>query len=67
MMFHMPTQPSPYAAIVHSSMYRKGAMGTSVSRLNTVAAKPFLQAHKQHGVSRQYKLVKLQHCGKVWT
>jgi hypothetical protein len=43
-MFHMPTQPKPYAAMVHSSMYRKGAMGMSVTRLNTVAAKPFLQA-----------------------
>jgi hypothetical protein len=29
-------------------MYRKGAMGMSVTRLNTVAAKPFLQAkHKR--------------------
>jgi hypothetical protein len=52
MTFHMPTQPKPYAAMVHSSMYRKGPMGMSVSRLITVAAKPFLQARNGQDETR---------------
>jgi hypothetical protein len=41
--FHARIQPQPYAAMVHSSMYRKADMGSRLSRLNTMARKPYLQ------------------------
>jgi hypothetical protein len=43
--FQALSQPQPYAAMVHSSMYRKADMGTRLSKLNSSARKPCLQQH----------------------
>jgi hypothetical protein len=51
--FQALSQPQPYAAMVHSSMYRNADMGTRLSKLNSNARKPCLQQHStaQHSTA----------------